>query len=117
MHVLDTALDSIKTGGGGSYTPPPLPRTSAHCTFAMCPPRVRSSQLASYSLGPAGRAQTSQLNALHLDWGLRGTHEPSQLNARHPAVGCMASAHCTVRAQRPSDASAQRWGQACAAHR
>ena len=26
--------------------------TSAHCTFAMCPARVRSSQLASYSLGP-----------------------------------------------------------------
>ena len=27
--------------------------TSAHCTLAMCPSRVRSSQLASYSFGPA----------------------------------------------------------------
>lgn len=40
-------------------------RTSAHCTLAMCPPRVRSSQLASYSLGPAGAAgqRASQLVA------------------------------------------------------
>ena len=41
-----------KRGCAGSYKRGAESRTSAHCTLAMWPPRVRSSQLASYSLGP-----------------------------------------------------------------
>lgn len=67
-------------------------RTSAHCTLAMCPPRVRSSQLASYSLGPAGRAEEQLGSAatgceggseggcgqpLQLDWAAPLTHKRS----------------------------------------